>query len=114
MKRLLTALFCVSLLTATVYLPVGCSTVTKEAATYYTLKDTWTAAHGAYSGWCELVVKGYVSDEEERKVDDAWNKFRAGYKVAIIAAQFNQRAPADVDLLNLQLELTSLIRKLSL
>jgi hypothetical protein len=82
---------------------VGCQTnsapPTSEAIKFYSFKDTWTAAHAGYQAYCELVVLGKVSKADEAEIDAAWNQFRAGFTIALKAAQndWNKVTPADVE-----------------
>lgn len=113
MKRLLTALFCVSLLTSTVSLPIACGTTTKEAQVYNSFQTTWAVARNAYEGWCERVVLGKVSKEDERRVDNAWNKFRSTFSLGMSAARQDWSAQTPESLDKLQKDFVNLVRTLS-
>jgi hypothetical protein len=82
--------------TAFVVAPVilaGCSTTdTREAVTYHSLKDTWNVAHAAYGVFCERVVQGKVTKEQEAQADAAWNLFRSTFRTALVAAGQNWSA----------------------
>lgn len=78
---------------------VGCSTTdTKEAIAYHSLKDTWNVAHAAYGAFCERVVQGKVTKDQEAQADLAWNAFRSTFRTALVAAGQNWSAapPAEV------------------
>ena len=74
---------------------VGCSTVptTQEAKTFNTFRDTWTVTYAAYQLWCERVVQGKVTSEQETQGDQVWNAFRTSFKSGLIVASHNWNAP---------------------
>jgi hypothetical protein len=84
----------------------GCGTTgTHEAVVFHSFKDTWTAAHNAYAGFCESVVLGKVSKADEKRADDAWDAFRSAFKVSLRAAStdWSKATPADIQALSRQL-----------
>lgn len=85
----------------------------KETLVYNTFKSSWTVAHTAYGVWCERVVQGKVSAEQEAAVDSAWNKYRAVFKVTFALANANWSAPTDASLADAEAQLTNLIRNFS-
>ena len=90
----------------------GCKNTTKEAVVYYTIKDSYTLTHEAYKSWNELVVQKKVSKQAEAEVDAAWNNYRGAYAIAVLAAR-TSTSPAGTNLVTIQTETISLIRKLS-
>jgi len=84
----------------------GCGTTgqvqTTEARVFLTFKDTYAVARAAYEGFCLRVVQGKATKEAEAQADDAWNKFRAAFKVAFNAASsdWSKATPADVQALS--------------
>lgn len=97
MKTLLLALL---LIGAPAVFQSGCATATTSAAAKFrTFQDTWTVAHSAYAAWCERVVQGKVSKDQELAADRNWNRFRATFKTALTAAGQNWSA-ASPDNLN--------------
>jgi len=112
MKRLLTALFCVSLLTATVSLPVACSS-TQQQRTYktiYTVQQTTTAAVDAYF---YQVATGNIPTNGVPAVAKAYNTFQGGTLVALDIAQWDTNAVAPSSLQTLSLDLLNLIAQFS-
>lgn len=80
----------------------GCATNrTTEAKVFDSFKTTYNFAYHAYEGYATLVVQGKVSKADEQKADDAWNKFRNGFKLAFQASSLDWNAitPAEVTLL---------------
>jgi len=69
-------------------------TVTQQAATMTTFKDTWAVALAAYDLYCERVALGKVSAEGELKADAAWNLFRTTFKQALTQFGSNLNSPA--------------------
>jgi hypothetical protein len=117
MKQIMVALLCGFTLVAPVIFTIGCQTSappTSEAIKFYAFQDTWTTAHAAYQGWCERVVQGQVSAADEREVDELWNKFRAAFKMALIASRQDWTAAAPDDLVKLKNDLIIIIRAASL
>ena len=92
----------------------GCATAppTKEAITYYAFTDTWAAARSAYEGYCELAVQGLVSQPDQRDIDAAWNQFRVGFKLALMASQRDWSATTPDAVVALKNDLITLIRSL--
>lgn len=114
MKKL-TSLFAAFVLAITFLAPVaftGCGTTTHEAVVFHTFQDTWAAAHAAYGGFCERVVQGKVSKEDEAKADAAWNRFREGFRVALKASSVNWSAATPAGIQQLANELLAIIRKI--
>ncbi len=94
----------------------GCSLFknqTAEAVKYYSFKDSWTLSKTAYDHWCERVVSGKVTKENEAKVDAAWNKFRAGFQSAMALARQDWTSATPATVLALQTELLNLIKTLT-
>jgi hypothetical protein len=95
----------------------GCITTnsappTKEAVAYYAFTDTWAAARSAYEGYCELAVQGLVSQPDQRDIDAAWNQFRVGFKLALMASQRDWSATTPDAVVALKNDLITLIRSL--
>lgn len=96
---------------------VGCASLqstppTREAVVYYAFRDTWSGAHEAYKGFCELVVLGKVSKADEADVDKAWNRFRVGFKAALLAANNDWSAVTPASVIAQKDDLITLIRAL--
>lgn len=111
MKTLLLAL-CLALAAFT----PGCVTTgappTKEAVVFYTFRDTWSATKAAYEGYCELAVQGLVSQADQADIDAAWNQFRVGFKLALLASQRDWSATTPDSVVALKNDLITLIRSL--
>ena len=94
----------------------GCQTTqteqTQEARIYYTFRDTWTVAHTAYKGYCELAVQGKVSAGDQADIDAAWNQFRVAFKFALLTAQKDWQATTPESVIALRENLITLIRSL--
>jgi len=113
MKRLLTALFAISLLTATVSLPLACVGPTAEKRTYntiYTLQQTAITAYDAYIGG---VIDGKIPTNGVPRVSKAFNVFQATSVLALDAAQWNTNATAPANLSALSLDLLNIIAEVS-
>jgi hypothetical protein len=113
MKHLLTAILGLSLLFSPVTFTGCVGPQTKEAVTYFTLRDAWTGAYQSYKAFAKLVVQGKVSKTAEARADKAWNDFRASYRLAVVVAKGNEGAPADEYILSLQSDFINLINQLS-
>ena len=103
---------CLLLLVPCVALPTftGCqSPPTTEAVIFYSFKDSWTLTKKAYDSWNERVVQGLVKPEAEAKVDAAWNKYRAAFKVSLAVVRGSQTASIPASLLANQQEILNLI-----
>jgi len=85
---------------------------TQEARIYYTFRDTWNVAHSAYQGYCELAVQGKVAQRDQQDIDRAWNQFRVGFKLALLAAQKDWNAATPDGVAALKNDLITLIRSL--
>lgn len=113
MKQLATVLLCVSVLLAPVVFTIGCQTSappTKEAITFYSFKDTWTAAHTAYQGYQERVVMGQVDKASAAEIDKQWNTFRALFKISLQSYKGDLSAPPPDSLLQAKDTLIIFIR----
>lgn len=107
-------LLCALMAAATPVFVTGCNGVpTKEAIVYYTFQDTWTLAHTSYEGWCERVVSGKTTKEQEQQVDAAWNKFRASFKISFAISRSDWTAPTPATLQGMEAELLQLIKLFS-
>jgi hypothetical protein len=98
--------------TVTFFGCAGCqsATVTQEAATYRTFKDTWTVSHAAYGAFCERVVQGKVTAEQEAQADRMWEAFRSTFRTALVAAGRNWSAPPPTNVTALASELTETLK----
>jgi len=109
-------LFASALIAIALLFAPGCSTTgtppTREAVVFYSFRDTWSAAHAAYQGYCELAVQGKVSQRDQQDIDRAWNNFRAGFKIALLAAQNNWAATTPEGVALLKEDIITLIRSL--
>ena len=76
-----------------------------QASVYLSFADTWAVTSAAYDGYCELVVRGKVSKQDEQEIDAAWNKFREVFRISFVAASrdWKQFTPEDVRALSQQL-----------
>ena len=92
----------------------GCSTVpqTREAIVYKSFRTTWAVTLAAHDAYCERAVLGKVKPEDMVKVDAAWNKFRAVFKVTFAVSQRDWTMPAPATLDAAEKELLNLIRTL--
>jgi hypothetical protein len=108
MKRLLIALFCVSLLASPVVLTTGCKT-SGQTLVYNTLYSVQNTTLTAYDTYLDQVVKGKIGLEGVPSVSQAFNRFQIGMQVALSAAQFNWQAPAPVDVTALASQVLSAI-----
>lgn len=115
MKRILTIIFSLALITVPVSLPLvvtGCKNTTKEAKVYYTLKDTWIVASTAYREYAARAVSGKISAEKQAQVDQMWNQFRKDYRAALIASKTKGDAIAPESLTVLKNQLLNLLKTL--
>jgi len=94
----------------------GCQTATtpttQEARIFYSFRDTWNVARSAYQGYCELAVQGKVTQRDQQDIDRAWNQFRIGFKLALLAAQKDWNATTPDGVAALKTDLITLIRSL--
>lgn len=92
----------------------GCATgpQTREAIVYKSFRTTWATVLAAHDVYCERAVLGKVKPEDMAKVDAAWNKFRAVFKVSFAAAQRDWTLPTPATLDAAEKELLELIRSL--
>lgn len=115
MKKLFTALFCLSLLTATISLPLvvgGCGT-TKQQAAYKTIYSVQAATVAAYNAYLDAVVSGKAPTNNVPGVSKKFNQFQSATIVALDAAQWNTNSPASEQLSTLSADLISLIQSFS-
>lgn len=115
MKKLLSVILGLSLLTVTVSIPLtfsGCGTTaqTRSFNTIYTLQKTTLAAYDSYLG---EVIKGTVPTNGVPAVSDAFNTFQLSTLVALDVVAWNTNAPATAHLETLSLDLLNLITKFS-
>lgn len=100
--RILALSLFLALTPAVVVTQTGCATNrTAEAKVFDSFKTTYNFAYHAYEGYVSLVVQGKVSKSDEQRADEAWNKFRNGFKLAFQASSLDWNAitPAEVTLL---------------
>jgi hypothetical protein len=92
----------------------GCASgpQTREAVVYKSFRSTWTTVLAAHDVYCERAVLGKVKPEDMVKVDAAWNRFRAVFKVTFTVAQRDWTLPAPATLDAAERELLALIRSL--
>jgi len=115
MKRTLTLIISVVMLTAPVTIPLllsGCGTTaqTRGYNTIYALQKTTLAAYDSYLG---EVIKGTVPTNGVPKISDAFNTFQLSTLVELDAVAWNTNAPATAQLETLSLDLLNLIGKFS-
>jgi len=92
----------------------GCATgpQTREAVVYKSFRTTWATVLAAHDVYCERAVLGKVKPEDMARVDAAWNKYRAVFKVTFAMAQQDWTLPAPATLDAAEKELLNLIRTL--
>lgn len=83
---------------------------TKEAVAFRTFQDTWAISHAAYAAYCERVVQGKVTRADELNADRLWNRFRATFKTALVAASQNWNAPPPENVKSLSAELVATLK----
>lgn len=90
----------------------GCAgtAATKEAVAFRTFQDTWALSHAAYAAHCERVVQGKVTRVDELAADRLWNRFRATFKTALVAASQNWNAPPPANVKALSAELVATLK----
>lgn len=94
----------------------GCATTTtpatKEAVAYTSLATTWKVAKAVYQEYADLVAKGEVKPNDQRDIDKAWNDFRTGMRIAVIAARGGMQSPTPDNVESLKNDLITLIKSL--
>lgn len=92
----------------------GCATgpQTREAVVYKSFRSTWATVLAAHDVYCERAVLGKVKPQDMARVDAAWNKFRAVFKVSFMAARQDWSMPTPATLDAAEKELLELIRSL--
>ena len=95
----------------------GCATTnstppTKEAVVFQSFQSTWAIAHSAYQAFAELDVQGKVAKGDAQDIDEAWNKFRSVFRVALVAASADWSAQTPGSVEALKDDLITLIRSL--
>lgn len=112
MKNLLSlALIAIAL----IFTQPGCGTpknATHEAIVFNSFKTTYNTTRSAYEGYLVLVVQRKVSEEDEVKIDKAWNDYRAAFKLAFIAASQNWEAATPYQVQQLSSEFIKLVSRL--
>jgi hypothetical protein len=90
----------------------GCksATTTQEAAVFRSFKDTWAVSHAAYGAFCERVVQGKVTAEQEAQADLMWNTFRSTFRTALVAAGRDWSAPPPTNVTALASQLTTTLK----
>ena len=94
----------------------GCVTTptkpTPQAIVYYSFRSAWDGALTSYAAAQKLSLQGKIKDPDMRDIDDAWNKFRASFRIAFVAASRDWKSTAPHDVLKLRDELFKLIASL--
>lgn len=107
------------LLAITIAIPcciiTGCGTLPQrppQTVVLDSIQSTYELAREAYKTTVRSHLSGKVSDRDMADIDDAWNKFRAGTKLAVQSARTNWNSPAPEQLIQLKNDLFILIRSL--
>lgn len=85
---------------------------TPQAIVFYSFRTTWDGALQSYTAAQKLSLQGKIKDADMRDIDDAWNKFRASFRIAFVAASRNWSATTPQDVTKLRDDLLTLIASL--
>lgn len=94
----------------------GCATnqtrPTPQAIVFYSFRSTWDGALQSYTAAQKLSLQGKIKSADMADIDQAWNKFRASFRIAFVAASRDWKSAAPQDVLKLRDDLLTLIASL--
>lgn len=105
--------------TATLTVPLvttGCNGMPKnpQAVAYVSLQDTWDSASAAMRVYADAAHNGKVRLADQKRIDEAWDKFHASFQGALKLARFNWSASTPPEQDQLAQDVINLINQLNL